>query len=262
MASTSSTGFPVKASVSRTTSNWSWTGFYLGINAGYGVATDQFRQTSTNVTSPFPTPLVAGNTVSSTIAPKGGLLGFQGGFNYQTGSVVLGVEGDWQWANQTATACGTSCFFRTTPGFIGTAGNTLSRFEKVAWLATARGRVGWTPIDGAMIYVTGGGAWMGIDESDRLSASDAPFFPDEASAASFSNSVSGYVMGAGAELRLWGNWTGKLEYLHLDVGGTTTSALHSGPNIIGPLVLATATGRIRDDIVRLGLNYKLGSWTP
>jgi len=262
MASTPTIGFPVKAPVSRTTSGWNWTGPYLGINAGYGVATDQFRQTFTYVTSPFPNPLVGGNTMDSTIAPKGGLLGFQGGYNYQTGSVVVGVEGDWQWADQTATSCGVSCSSRTGPGLLGSASNTFSRYEKVKWLATARGRVGWTPLDGAMIYATGGGAWMGVDEADALSATNTPFFPDAATAASFRGTVSGYVVGAGAELRLWGNWTGKLEYLHVDVGGTATSALHSMPPLIPPLVLATTTGRIRDDIVRLGLNYKLANGLP
>jgi opacity protein-like surface antigen len=36
------------------------------------------------------------------------------------------------------------------------------------WFGTARGRIGWVPVDGAMIYATGGGAWIGIDETDTI----------------------------------------------------------------------------------------------
>src|ERR1700694_4260830 len=64
--------------------------------------------------------------------------------------------------------------------------------------------------------------------------------------------------GAGAELRLWGNWTGKLEYLHVDVGGTTNVSQQSAPPSFGPIALTTTTSRIKDDIVRLGLTYRLG----
>ncbi len=89
---------------------------------------------------------------------------------------------------------------------------------------------------------------MGIDETNtNFSSGSATTITS-----SFSNTKSGYAVGGGAEFRLWGNWTGKVEYLHIDVAGTTNTG---GPNTF---VLTTATGRIKDDIVRLGVNYKLG----
>jgi outer membrane immunogenic protein len=124
------------------------------------------------------------------------------------------------------------------------------------WFGTARGRIGWVPVDGAMIYATGGGAWIGIDETDTIVSAPPVGFPPASTSASFGNTASGYAVGAGAEVRLWGNWTGKLEYLHLDVGGTSNAATHSAPPTIGPLVLTTTTGRITDDIFRVGLNYQ------
>ena len=233
---------------------WSWTGFYGGINGGYSVASDHFSQGFVgNVNNP--SILSEASSFNSTITPKGGFLGLQGGYNYQTGPIVWGVEGDWQWANQSARSCGLNCGFTQTPDNVGifiygaSGGQAFSVDQKVNWFGTARGRIGWTPSDGTMLYATAGGAWMGIDETDTV-ASIAP--TPSTTTASFSNTKSGYAAGGGAEFRLWGNWTGKVEYLHIDVGGTTSTG---GPNTF---VVTTTTGRIKDDIVRLGVNYKLG----
>jgi len=194
---------------------------------------------------------VSYSTVNHPNAPKGEFLGLQGGYNYQTGPIVWGVEGDWQWANQSASSCGLGCVSTTPIAPLLQSSSSLSVDQNVKWFGTARGRIGWTPSDGTMLYATAGGAWMGIEETDTV-ASMPPGGILSKTTASFSNTKSGYAAGGGAEFRLWGNWTGKVEYLHIDVGGTTSTG---GPNTF---VLTTATGRIKDDIVRLGVNYKLG----
>src|SRR3984893_16722172 len=244
---------------------WSWTGFYGGINGGYSVASDHFSQGFVgNVNNP--SILSESSSFNSTITPKGGFLGLQGGYNYQTGPIVWGVEGDWQWANQSARSCGLNCGFTQTPDNVGifiygaSGGQAFSVDQKVNWFGTARGRIGWTPSDGTMLYATAGGAWMGIDETDMINYTNTLGRINSTTTASFSNTKSGYAVGGGAEFRLWGNWTGKVEYLHIDVGGTTGTAFHFAPPVIGPLALTTTTGRIRNDIVRLGVNYKLGPW--
>src|SRR5205085_12138898 len=86
---------------------WSWSGFYLGINGGYSVGTDDFNQVLTVV--PGAGGLLFTSSAPNTIAPKGGFFGGQVGFNWQTGPVVFGVEADWQGASQTSTTtCGGS----------------------------------------------------------------------------------------------------------------------------------------------------------
>ncbi len=62
----------------------------------------------------------------------------------------------------------------------------------------------------------------------------------------------GWVVGAGIEAALGGsrNWTGKIEYLYVDLGKQTINTV----DIDGDRF--TVTNRIRDNILRVGLNYR------
>ena len=76
-------------------SYYNWTGFYAGINAGYGWGSSDW--------SAVPT---ANNK------PSGWLVGGTIGYNYQVGSIVWGLEGDWDWSNvkdTVACAAGVNC---------------------------------------------------------------------------------------------------------------------------------------------------------
>ena len=60
-------------------------------------------------------------------------------------------------------------------------------------------------------------------------------------------------MGGGIEGRLSGNWTGKIEYLYMDLGtvsGTATLLTSTPP------LRFDYSSRITDNILRVGLNYK------
>jgi outer membrane immunogenic protein len=213
---------------------WSWTGFYLGINGGYSTGTDE-------VTQVFSAP---GGTISSfgnsNVSPRGGFFGGQLGYNYQIGSFVWGVEGDAQWADQHDTACGVVC--ASGPGG-GTLAATVD--QKLDWFSTARARLGWAN-EGWLFYVTGGGAWAGVKENDTFTATAAPI----SAAGSFSSTKSGWALGGGVETHLFGGWTGKLEYLHMDFGSSTTTF-----TLPAPSTLSTTT-KFTDDIIRAGINYK------
>jgi outer membrane immunogenic protein len=211
---------------------FNWTGLYLGVNAGYGVGRNAVTQLEDFHNGQF-----LASYAPSTVGPKGGLFGGQAGYNWQMNHVVLGLEGDAQWSGMDDTKCGFSC----------QAGSADTVSQKLAWFATARARLGWA-IPSWMVYATAGGAWGGIDETDVMFP--ATIAPASVSA-SFSQTRGGWVAGGGIELRLWERWTGKLEYLHLDLGSTTNVMAGT------PIDTLTTTSRIRSDIVRLGLNYKL-----
>jgi outer membrane immunogenic protein len=65
------------------------------------------------------------------------------------------------------------------------------------------------------------------------------------------------VAGAGVEAALGAGWTGKLEYLHVDFGDITNTfvPVRTFP-FFGTL---KASGRVTDEIVRVGVNYRFGS---
>ncbi len=202
-----------------------WTGIYVGANGGYGVGRNAFTQFDDFGGGAFDTSFAP-----ATIGPKGGLFGGQAGYNWQVNRIVLGVEGDTQWSDMQETACGFDC-----------ANGAGMVSQRLKWFATARARLGWA-MPSWMLYATAGAAWGGIDETDTTGPG---------SATSFSHTQGGWTAGGGIELRLWERWTGKLEYLHLDLGTTTNVAPAAAPETL------TTTSQIRSDVVRLGLNYKL-----
>jgi len=195
---------PVFKGVHPVIAYYNWTGFYVGVNGGYGWGTSNW--------SAIPT---ANNK------PKGWLAGGTVGYNYQTGSIVWGVEADWDWSNVKGTA---TC----APGVI------CSTEDR--WLATVRGRLGYA-FDRWLPYVTGGGAFGNV----RASINVPTFgFMDSAS-----KNLFGWTIGAGIEYAFLSNWSAKLEYLYVDLGSFNT----------GPLPLVNNVS-FKENILRVGLNYK------
>jgi opacity protein-like surface antigen len=66
------------------------------------------------------------------------------------------------------------------------------------------------------------------------------------------NTKAGYTLGGGIEGRLTGNWTGKIEYLYLDLGTVTTIPAPA----LGATTAAAFNSRITDNLLRVGVNYK------
>src|SRR6185437_9456920 len=64
---------------------YNWTGFYLGINGGFGTGNSNWSDGPIGTTGSFPT--------------SGFLIGGTAGINYQIGEFVFGIEGDGDWTN-------------------------------------------------------------------------------------------------------------------------------------------------------------------
>ena len=72
---------------------------------------------------------------------------------------------------------------------------------------------------------------------------------DVAGSADFN--LSGWTIGGGVERDLGGGWSAKLEYLYLDFGNYTDVV----PDPLSGHTF-TMTSNVRDNVVRVGLNYK------
>ena len=235
---------------------WTWAGFYFGANAGYAASklnTDTFANDAL-----LGTPLFA-TTSASTV--KGAFGGIQTGYNWQSGIWVAGLETDAQLSMQrvhTITDCPTSVCSPAITDF--EAPVRLDHTHSLDWFGTVRARLGAAITPYLMPYVTGGFAAGGIAHSGTITGftpgfdgnGNPAFLPAEQD---FTSRVvrPGWAVGGGVEARLFGNVTGKIEYLHLDFGNKSTSV--TNPMNTVPIAVVF-NSHVKDDIVRLGLNYK------
>jgi hypothetical protein len=136
---------------------YSWTGFYVGGNIGYGVGNDRahpiFRQAdpSTGVVPRGPDTVSVG-AFDTGIAPAGAIGGVQFGYNWQGGANwLVGFEADFQGSAQKAISCVIIC--ANEPGV---AVDTLTVAHNIDYFSTVRGRFGFVD-RGNLFYFTGGG---------------------------------------------------------------------------------------------------------
>jgi len=231
---------------------WSWTGFYLGVNVGYS-----FGRTNTDADvfdADSGALLFAGN---NNFNLNGVIGGGQIGFNWQNGIWVWGLEADIQGSGQkgsTAFDCPVSfCNFDadTSPSNIAVA--TVD--QRLRWFGTARARLGVTVAPTVLAYVTGGLAYGEVKTDLSLSGFTIGGALAPIALASTTTTKAGWTAGGGIEARLGGNWTGKIEYLYMDLGtfdGSVTNPFTSNPTTFA------FSSHVKDNIVRVGLNYKFG----
>jgi outer membrane immunogenic protein len=173
---------------------YSWTGFYVGIEAGGGWASS----TSTVVTSISATANNPPGTQFPSQDYSGALGGFYGGYNYQFNQFVVGVDGDWTWASLTANDSVVAVLPPHDIGF---------RNDKIDWVATATGRVGYA-VDKWLFFGKGGWAWAQFSGStaDQTLVGGVPV--------AFSTSQEtrdGWTAGGGLEYAVTPNIIFKLE---------------------------------------------------
>jgi outer membrane immunogenic protein len=231
---------------------YDWTGFYIGGNVGYSWGRSRtdvsYYNNATNA-------LFARG--SGDFDMDGWVAGGQAGYNWQRERWVFGLEGDIQATGQKGSALftcvGPLCSNNTAinPAL---APVNVTLENKLDWFATFRGRVGYTFVPTVLGYVTGGLAVGGVQGSGVITGFNAN---GAAISAAFSNDDTqvGWTVGAGLEASLGGNWTGKIEYLYLDLGRFHTTALLLAN---APAVRAEFSSHITDHIARVGVNYRFG----
>ena len=248
-ASAMAADLPVKAPPPVMAPIWSWSGFYVGLNGGYS-----WGRSSRDLN--FFNPLTGATFATASGAGRdldGGVFGGQIGYNWQTSNWVFGIEADAQWTGQqgsTTALCGVAgCFLAGVPATVGT---TATLTDKLEWFGTIRGRVGVTVTPTALLYVTGGGAYGSVKTDLALATVTANGVPITI-AGSRSTDRFGWTVGAGAEWMFASNWSGKIEYLYMDIGSVSNSVVL--PTASGLPLGANVSSRITDSVFRGGINY-------
>jgi outer membrane immunogenic protein len=202
---------------------YSWTGCYLGIEGGGAWGhSDQISG------GPFGFGSISGGTGYDV---SGGLVGGTVGCNYQVNSWVLGVEGDMSWVDKSGSTHEAPPF--NTTSVIGTHEH---------WLATIRGRLGFTPMDRWLLYVTGGFAAADVEATINTVA---------AGLLSDTQTRTGWTAGVGVETVVWNNLTAKFEYLHVEFG---SQQYFNPPPTPGTNTRSDVP--LTNEIVRAGLNWR------
>jgi outer membrane immunogenic protein len=238
---------------------FTWTGFYVGVNAGYGFGNNENRDNLVFI----PAGSIAGSAGTQgtlTFSDSGGnksgdgfVGGGQIGYNYQFtpgAGFVIGVEADIQYAdfggrrrNDFGFASGAGYTFVGTPGlaFAPPPATVFTQdVRSLDWFGTARGRLGYA-FNTVLVYGTGGFA--------------------------FSDKRTGYAAGGGVEFALpttsFLNFFGssavtfKIEglYVNLDSDKRNTESVYD--RATNRLFLGNNVRQDNDFIVaRAGLNYK------
>lgn len=210
-----------------------WTGFYVGVNGGYG-------GNIVNGLTVFAQPGLAFSTNVSN-RTGGAVAGGQAGYSYQfANQIVAGIETDAQWSgveawHQATTLGGPGGYVYTdTP-------------NAMTWFGTTRARLGLAR-GYTMSYVTGGVAYGEITASGTQVAGGL-----------FTGSAAqgrvGWTVGSGTEYALTQNLALKADYLYVSFEGVRGPAAGFGA---APFAGAFSTGRFATHVTRVGLNWRFG----
>jgi opacity protein-like surface antigen len=226
-----------------------WSGFYAGINGG--IAWGSFNPvTSTivdGVIGSLTAPLVnaAGRQNAGPFGFGGGI---EGGYNWQSGNWLAGIEGDIDYLHLNFPAQTYVPFAPPNTNVV-----NINSYNNANWIASLRPRVGWTAGDW-LVFVTGGLAVTKYD--DEFSVDVVTRFGGDPlfQSAELKTLRFGYAVGGGFERAIGDNWSVKAEYLHFGFGRSTATLLQSS----APSQVVTQSAELNADMVRLGLKYRLG----
>jgi outer membrane immunogenic protein len=217
---------------------YNWTGWYVGVNAGGGMAFGTIDDKSAFFS--------ASDGFQRGFAEVGGQIGY----NWQFGSTVLGIEGDWNWnsLDHTGLMGGDQCVAAQTS-------LKLSQFGSV------RARAGLA-FERTLAYVTAGPAWGKLEGSvTSICQNTAGCVMHSLAFWSTDSWQWGALAGAGLEFMITPNLSVRAEYLALALTDSTVSP----DRVVRPINCTSSPTQTREcqisfqlweQIARLGLNYR------
>ncbi len=161
---------------------WNWSGYYVGVTAGYANTTARWTEEFGVTTGNFYGP--------------GTTIGLTGGRNWQSGRWVYGIEGDLSLTNIYADSDEILCF-------------PFACRTELTKFATLRGRFGYLLNPDLLVYATAGIIVGKFEHGNFLFGSAA-------------STETGGVIGVGLERKIAPQWTLKGEYIFAPLKGGQT----------------------------------------
>jgi outer membrane immunogenic protein len=211
----------------------SWTGFYIGAQAG-GVWSDA------SLSGAY-TDGIGSSAWSSSQSWTSALIGGFAGYDLQVGQYVVGIEGD----INARPGHGTGSL----PSVFG-IGVTNGWVSKARSDASIRARLGVLATDQFLLYLTGGVAFANFKLSNPNVASENDVYWGTRNI--YGGSRTGWTFGGGGQYAIAPHWSVRVEYRHTDFGtksGSGTFDFGKG----GP---GSFRAKITDDRVTGGVAYK------
>ena len=181
----------------------------------------------------------SGHADGNDTAPR---IALHGGYNWQSGLFVAGVEGDVGFANTKLVVSGTSPFLAVGFGALPRPPTEIlqSKFD-----VSIRLRAGYLVQPGLLVFGTAGYALLDVKGS-----SIATFGPPGSTDGS-SKVLTGFTFGGGTEAALTKHWFARVDYSHTNFGNIDPSLFSSTPS---PFI--TSSGKLTSDLVNVGLSYR------
>ena len=215
---------------------FSWTGCYIGGNIGAAWANSEWHDSLFG--------LNWGRTSDARFIGGG-----QVGCNYQFSNpgFVIGVEGDFDWVGNNNND-GRTVVVPVGPR----AGDVIQVISNDTRIATLAARFGYG-VDRALFYGKVGAGWVGNDGFTIVDRTTGAAFTTG------SESVSGWMVGAGIEYAFSPNWSAKVEWDYLRLPGRTFTL----PGVVFPALAGdTITSDHNIQMVKLGINYRFNWGGP
>jgi outer membrane immunogenic protein len=204
---------------------YNWTGFYIGVNGGYGWGSQDPFNILTNRFDAFSVPF------------SGGMFGGTFGAQIQSGHVVIGVEADVDWADINGSATVIPTIGGALPGgCLGLVSCATSLTTKITDVSTGRLRVGYA-LDNWLLYATAGLAYLGANTSVSTVSGFACTTALLTAVCSGTDHRLGATAGLGIEYGITPTISAKFEYLYIAAASLEVSHINE---------------------VRAGLNYRFG----
>jgi outer membrane immunogenic protein len=253
-----------------------WTGFYVGLDVGYGTSSDPTVTPTGN--DHLASTLINGGTLpgnqpvaSPEFGLRGAFGGIEAGYNWQFGrSWVAGIETDFNASSIRGQGLTTSVLTTATvPPIL----QQLSASQNIQWFGTVRPRAGWLATDNLLLYGTGGFAYARVDETVNYGV-NTPVLIESAFSnfrvscgvpnfgqciyGTSSHIATGWTAGGGVEYRVPGTSASiKAEYLFVSLAGDTVTAKGLvTPAGFSQTSFSAAYSASTFSTARLGLNWK------